>query len=240
MMWVTVLVLALWASIDPARLAIGVVLISLPRPLHNLLAYWLGGVAAGIAASLGVLIPPHLPMPMEHVTSTIASFTGGYTRIAIGVLTLLIAALVAAGFPAHQHATHGGAPSAPVLQPTTPTAFSRLTARAHHALEGGDRRVAFVAGLASVIPPVEYLAVLTTIVSSGAPIGTQLSAVVMFTLVVLALCEVALVSYLAMPAKTQAAMVLLHNWVRPHRRRILAVFAAVSGVLLVTTGIDAV
>ena len=48
-MWGTVLALALWIATDPTRLVIVVVLMSRPRTRHNLLAYWLGGVVAGIA-----------------------------------------------------------------------------------------------------------------------------------------------------------------------------------------------
>jgi Sap, sulfolipid-1-addressing protein len=243
-MWGTVLVMALWASIDPARLGIGVLLISRPRPVHNLFAYWLGGMTAGIADSLGVLILPYVPpVIVQHIRSTIAIFTAGYTRIALGVLMLLIAAVVLAGFTARQRAEvpkHCGAPAGPVLQPVTPTAFSRLTSRAHDAWEGGDPRVAFVAGLGSVIGPVEYLVVLTALVSSGAAIRTQLSAVMIFTVVVLAAFEVALVSYVVMPAKTQAAMVLLQKWLYAHRRRVAAVITAAIGVLLVTAGIGSI
>jgi hypothetical protein len=197
-------------------------------------------MTVGIAASLGALILPHVPpMIMEHVTSTIAIFTAGYTRVALGVLMLLIAAGMLARFPARQHEEvpmHSGAPSGPVLQQATPAAFSRLTSRAHDAWESGDPRVAFVAGLGSVIGPVEYLVVLTVLVSSGAAIGTRLSAVMIFTVVVLAAFEVALVSYLVMPAKTRAAMLLAQKWLYAHRRRIAAVITAVLGVLLVTAG----
>jgi hypothetical protein len=247
-MWGTVLALALWVATDPTRLVIVVVLMSRPRPRHNLLAYWLGGVAAGIAPGLGVFVlllvlRDSLPMAMEDVRSTVARCTGGYFQIAIGVLALLIAALVSAGFPARQHAgvpTYGGAPPAPVLQPTTPTAFSRLTARVRHALQGGNPLVAFVIGLVSTMPPVDYLVVLIVIVSSGAAIRAQLSAVVMFTVVVLALVEVSLVSYLVMPAKTQAAVLQLQNWALTQRRRILIVVPAVAGILLVTAGIGSI
>jgi hypothetical protein len=243
-MWATVLVMALWASIDPARLGIGVLLISRPRPVHNLFAYWLGGMTVGIGASLVVLILPYVPPTiMEHVTSAIAIFTAGYTRIVLGVLMLVIAAAMSAGFPARQHGKVPmpcGALSGPVLEPATPTAFSRLTSRAHDAWESGDPRVAYVAGLGSVIGPVEYLVVLTALVSSGAAIGTRLSAVIIFTVVVLAAFEVALVSYLVMPAKTQAGMVLLQKWLYAHRRRIAAAITAVIGVLLVTAGMGGV
>jgi hypothetical protein len=100
--------------------------------------------------------------------------------------------------------------------------------------------VAFVAGLGTVIGPVEYLVVLTALVSSGAAIGTQFGALMIFTVVVLAAFEIALVSYLAMPAKTQAAMVLLQKWLYAHRRRVVAVISAVIGVLLVTAGMGSV
>ena len=244
-MWGTVLALALWVATDPTRLVIGGVLMSRPRPRHNLLAYWLGGMAAGTVPGLGafVMLRDSLPMVMEDVRFTAARFTGGYFQIAIGVLALLIAALVSAGFPARQHAgvpTYGGAPSAPVLQPTTPTASSRLTARVRHVLQGGNPWVAFGIGLISTMPPIDYLVVLIIIVSSGAAIGTQLSAVVMFTVVVLALVEVPLVSYLVMPAKTQLAVLQLQKWTVAHRRRILIVVPAVAGVMLVTAGIGSI
>jgi hypothetical protein len=47
-MWVTVLVLGLMAATDPVRIGIAALLISRPRPLRNLLAFWLGGMATGI------------------------------------------------------------------------------------------------------------------------------------------------------------------------------------------------
>jgi hypothetical protein len=244
-MWGTVLAFALWVATDPTRPFIVLVLMSRRQPRHNLLAYWLGGAAAGIAPGLILLlvVRDSLPMVMEDVRSTVARFTGGYFQIAIGVLALLIAALVSAGFPARQRAgisTYDRAPSAPALQPVTPTAFSRLTGRRRHALQRGNPWVAFVIGLVSTVPPVDYLVVLLAIVSSGAAIGTQLSAVVVFTVVVLALVEIPLVSYLVMPAKTQVAMLQLQNWFLAHRRRILIVVPAVAGVVLVAAGIGSI
>lgn len=100
--------------------------------------------------------------------------------------------------------------------------------------------MAFAVGLLSTVPPVDYLVVLIMIVSSRAAIGTQLGAVVIFTLVVLVLVEVPLVSYLVMPAKTQAAMLQLEKWALPHRRRILIVVPAVVGLMLVTAGVSSI
>jgi antibiotic biosynthesis monooxygenase (ABM) superfamily enzyme len=90
------------------------------------------------------------------------------------------------------------------------------------------------------MPPIDYLVVLIMIVSSGAAIGTQLGAVVIFTVVVLALVEVPLVSYLVMPAKTELAMLGLQMWADAHRRRILVAIPAFAGLMLVTAGIRSI
>ena len=240
-MWATVLVLALGAATDPVRFGIAVFLIARPRPMLNLLAFWLGGMATGVAAALGALtlLRDFLSVVVQDVTSTVAIFTRGPVEIAIGVLALPAAALIAVGSSAHRRARvpiHGGDPSSLALQPSTPTAFSRLTARAQHVLEGGHPWVAFVVGLGQSTNPVEYLAALAVIVASGAAIGTQISAAVMFTVVVLAVVEIPLVSYLATPAKTQAFMLYLQDWVRARRRQIVAVMLAVAGVMLVARG----
>jgi hypothetical protein len=237
-MWGMVFMVALFTAPNPVHLGIAVLLLSRPRPLLNLLAFWLGGLVVGFAGLGGlVLLRDSLPTVAQNVSSTVAGFTGGHTRIIIGVLALLIAALTAVGFSVRQRARvpiRSGDTSA--QPPGLPTAFSRLSARTHHAMEGGRPWIGFVAGLAFAIPPVEYLVALTVILASGAAIGAQLSAALMFTMVVLAVVEVPLVSYLVTPAKTRAVTLQLHNWVRARRRQTLAVIVAVAGVLLVATG----
>jgi hypothetical protein len=242
-MWGTVLLLALMAAADPVRLGIAVLLISQPRPMLNLLVFWLGGMATGIAAAIGVLLllRDFATTVVQYVESTAASGTVRQIQIASGVLALLIAAVIAVGFSARQRArVPDRDPSGLVLQrsqPGTLTAFSRLWGRALDARDGGLLWVAFVAGLGSATPPVYPVAV-AAILASGAAIGTQVSAAVVFTVVAFAVVEIPLVSYLATPAKTQAVMLQLHNWVRARRRWILAVLLAVTGVFLVATGMD--
>jgi hypothetical protein len=234
-MWGTVLVLALGAATDPLRLGTVIVLVSLRRPVHNLLACWLGGMATGTFVGLGVLLLLRDFLPtVIHVTSSIGNFMHGRIQITIGVLMLLIAV----GFSARQRVRVpvGNGDLAALAQPSTLNRFSQLTARAKHTLEGGHPLVAFAAGVGSVTPP-EYAMALTIILASGSTIGTQLSAIVMFTVVVLTVVEVSLVSYLATPAKTQAVMLQLNTWVQAHHRRIIAVMLAAGGGLLVAKGI---
>ncbi|MBO0866870.1 MAG: GAP family protein, partial [Mycobacterium sp.] len=107
------------------------------------------------------------------------------------------------------------------------------------ALEGGSLWVAFAAGLGAATP-VEYLVALVAILSSTAATGTQISAVVVYTLVAFAVAEIPLVSHLAAPARTHEIMLRLHNWLQTRRLRIFAVIVAVAGIFLVTTGISSV
>jgi Sap-like sulfolipid-1-addressing protein len=243
-MWATVLVLALMTAIEPVRLAVAIFLISGPRPLINLLAFWLGGMATGIGAVLGVLVllrdfASAVVHDLESTaTGIVASSTVQHIQICIGVLALLIAAVFARGFSVRQRARAPitcGEPS-PLL-PSTPTASSRLFARAHDTLEAGVPWVAFGVGLSSAGPsPVEFLLAVTAILASGTAIGTQLGAAVAYVVVMLAIVEIPLVSYVAKPAKTQAVMLQMSDWLRTRRREILALIVAVMGVVLVATG----
>jgi Sap, sulfolipid-1-addressing protein len=246
-MWATVLVLAVWVATDPTRLVVVAALMSRVRPKHNLVAYWLGGLAAGIAPGIGVfglMLVTHnsVPLAMEDMRSAVSRFTGGYFQIAIGVFALLVAAVLSARLraPHVEMPTYGGFPAAPSRRPIASTAIARVRARAGRALHGGNPWLAFGIGLVSTMPPIDYLVVLIVIVSSGAAFGTQLSAVVMFTLVVLALVEIPLVGYLVMPAKTQAVVLQLRRIALAHRRRILVAVPAVAGVLLIAAGLGSV
>src|ERR1700685_1826005 len=99
-MWGTVLVLAFMAALDPGRLGIAILLTSRPRPMLNLLAFWIGGMATGIAGALGalILLRDFMLKATKIVSSMAASSTAGDIKIAAGVLALLIAASIAVGF----------------------------------------------------------------------------------------------------------------------------------------------
>src|ERR1700758_4877471 len=220
-MWSAVLALSLIAAIDPIRIGIVVLLISRPRPMVSLLAFWLGGMAAGTAAALvlGVYLRDLTLSVMRTLLSAIGSPAAAHVRLAIGVLVLLIAGLIAARFRVRQHVpvrrtVEEG--SVLVLEPDTRNGSSRLSIRRQ--LEGGS------------------LAAIIAIRASGAAATTQVGAALMFTLVAFAVAEIPLVSYLAMPEKTVAAVLRLHHWIRARRQAILTVFVCTFGVLLVVSG----
>ncbi|TVS86232.1 GAP family protein [Mycobacterium helveticum] len=232
-MWGIVLWMALVTAPDPVRMGIAILLISRPRPLLNLFAFWLGGMTTGAVAGLTALLVLRdaLPALVHDMTATTARFTGGHGQIVVGVLALSIAAIGAMRRPARVPVAAASLP-----QSSTPTAFSRLVSRARNTLGSGNPWVAFVVGLGQATPPVQYLTALTAILASGAAFATQLGAAVAFTAVTLVLVEIPLVSYLVAPAKTEAITLQAHGWMRTHSRRILVVSAGVLGVVMLAQG----
>jgi Sap, sulfolipid-1-addressing protein len=234
-----VLMLALIAAIDPIRIGIVALLISRPRPMANLLAFWLGGMSAGIAAALVLLLflRDLMLSVVRVVVSAISSPVVAHIQVAVGALAALISALMAARSFAYQGApvpAAGGGRSDLTLEPNTRSGSSRLSIRRQ--LEDGSLAVAFVAGVGWATPPVEYLAAIIAILASRATAAMQISAALTFTLVAFTVAEVPLISYLATPAKTQAAVQRLHDWLTAHRQPIIAVIVGVLGALLVVTG----
>lgn len=237
-MWRTVFMLALLTSTDPVRLGITALLVARPRPLLNLLAFWLGGMASGVAAGVAVLLTMResLPRVIHRATSTVAGVVHGPTQIAVGLLVLLLAVRVAVKLQPRRVAVPMGAPLALAPQPTNPKIFSRLSAVVRQALEGGNPWVAFAAGLGNATPPAEYLIALAAILASGAQAGSQFGAVLMFVVVVLAVVEIPLVSFLATPTRTQAIMEQVHSFLGARRRLISAGTIGVGGLMLVVGG----
>jgi hypothetical protein len=104
----------------------------------------------------------------------------------------------------------------------------------------GSLWVAVVIGFWAGPPPSLVIPLLTTILASGAAIGTQISAAIAFVVVTLAVVEIILVSHLATPTRTQAVLRLLHDWARARRRQILVAMFTVVGVALVAQGMGGI
>ncbi len=234
-MWNAVLVLSVVVAMDPVRIGITALLISRPRPMLNLLAFWLGGMAAGISVALVVfLCLRELSFSvMRVVVSAFSSPIVAPIQIVGGVLAVLIAARIWARQGAPVPVT-GDEASVAVLQPCTAIASRPLSIRGR--LEGGSLVVAFLAGLALATPPVEYLAAITAILASTATAAAQIGAALIFTVVAFTVVEIPLISYLTTPTKTLAVVQQLNEWISLRRYAIPAVIVGAVGVLLVVTG----
>jgi hypothetical protein len=242
-MWGVVLLFAFNAGQDPLRIGIVVLLISRPRSMPNLLAYWLGLMAMGFGGALAALFLLRgflLPF-MRVVASATAHPAIPAIQIGVGVVALSIAAMLAAPPSVRQAAyalVPGGGSSVEVLQPKTPTVFSRLSWR--RLLENESPKMAFVAGLFTGTPPVEFWGAIMVILASGAGTGARVIAALMFALVAYAVVEIPLVSYLASPTKTQAVAMRLHDWLHANRRPIFVFVLGAFGVWMVLNGVGRV
>jgi Sap, sulfolipid-1-addressing protein len=81
-----------------------------------------------------------------------------------------------------------------------------------------------------------YLAALTLIVASGAAAATQVGALLLFNVVAFGLVEIPLISYLAAPDHTRAALSALHDLLRTRRRHEVAALLATVGCVLLVAG----
>ncbi len=238
-----VLVLSLLAAIDPVRIGITALLISRPRPMLNLLAFWLGGMAAGIGVAFAVLLwlREFTLSVMRAAVSAASGPTVIYLQVAIGVLAVSLAALLVVRFRTRQRARlpmTGGESSVLLQERNTSTGSSRLSIRGR--LEGGSFVAAFVAGVALATPPVEYMAAIIAIVASEPTAAAQVGAALMFTLVAFTVVEVPLVTYLTTPAQTLAVLRRLNAWISERRQAIPAVVVGAIGCLLLVTGVGKV
>ena len=262
-MWGSVVVLALPMALDPVRLGVNLLLISRPRPAQNLLVYWVGCVSASVVLILAPLLVLHYtPVCASFVHDLATSSIVRQMQFGMCVLALSIAALMIVRLRRRRRAPlprPAGDTSILVLDSDTPTAISsllesaqdaptedrsaisRLLGRAHNAWEkNASWWVAFVIGLLMPPAPDVTVFVLAIIVASGASIGTQVSAAIVFVIEVLAVVEITLISYLAMPAKTEAVLRPLHDWSSAHRRQVLVALLTVAGVFLVANGMNSI
>jgi hypothetical protein len=219
-----------------------------------------------LLTNLPVVLIPLLMLNLMPVFRTTADSlatagpdsTARHVQLGIGVLALSISAIIALRFRARRRASvptpvavvSGVAPDSHTSTPVSPprdsrtdgsvqrrSTIRRLIDRANHAWDNGSLWVALLAGM-SFLPagPAIVLLVDTSIVASGAPLGAQIIAGVVFVLGMLAVFEVTLVSHLIAPAKTQAVLRPLHNWALAHRPQLVAAIVAVVGIWLVARG----
>ncbi|RFD24538.1 hypothetical protein MUBE_13700 [Mycobacterium uberis] len=223
-MWITILVMAVAVNLEPFRIGMTVLMLNRPRPTLQLLAFLGGGFTMGMTVGLVVLFI------FRRRLMTSMQFTLPKVQILIGVLALLVAAVLAVQIcVSREQSTEppvDNASDSPKLSKLAPRPLIRL-------LKGHSLWVAGVAGLGIALPSVDYLAVLTVILTSSTAATTQVSALLMFNVVAFALIEIPLAAYLLAPDTTQAWMATLNNWIQSrHRLEVATLLAGVGCVLL--------
>ena len=246
-MWGTVLFFALICAVEPTRIGLAAVLVALPRPFLNLLAFWIGLVIAGFGLALAglFLLRDYLPRIIHAFRFATASPAVPPIKIAFGVLAILVAALLvarsrmrqAAPVPVSVPVPFSG-PSGSEFQKNKLSLLSpmSLPRRLPVLVQNGSVGMAFIAGVCTSAPPLEFWGAVLAILASGATGGTQVSAVIVFLLVGYAIAEIPLVCYLAAPSRTRSIVARLHGWLRSHGRPISLSCLGVFGVLMIAGG----
>jgi Sap, sulfolipid-1-addressing protein len=258
--WGSVLGLALLWALNPALLGLILLVISRPRPVANLLACWVGCLITNVPALVIPLLALHsVPAFRSYVHDSAGRASGApaqHAQLVMGAIMLSVAAVLAARLWARRRArvpapVGGGValaddPDTALARPRDAqgggrdqgkSAIRRLYDRANNAWESGALWVAVLVGMGFLPGPPLLLIVDTTIASSGAAIGTQVVAAVVFVVGMLAVFEVVLVSYLAAPAKTMAVLRPIHEWSTNHRAHVIAAIFTGVGLFQLVRGL---
>jgi Sap, sulfolipid-1-addressing protein len=264
-MWSSLVVLALPIALDPVRLGFNLLLVSRPRPAANLLVYWVGCLTGSVLLLLVPILVLHFTPALSAFAhdlanpATFVSSTVRYIEIAVGALLLSVAALVAVCIFLRQRAQLptrgantstlvGSDPPNPISRPLgrgeaaaadggSGSAIGRLLSRANSAWESGSLWVALAIGFFAAPNPSMVIFGFTTIPTSGAAIGTQIGAAIVFVVETLTVVEIVLLSHLVARTKTEALLRLLHDWSRAYRRQILVAMLTLVGLALVAQGL---
>ncbi|BBZ01780.1 hypothetical protein MCHIJ_12170 [Mycolicibacterium chitae] len=259
----SVLAVAVLGNLNPVRLGVVLLLVTRPRPTQNLIAFWIGCLTA---TSLSLTIPllvlnltPMFEPVMRDLADSAMGSTVGKVQIGLGVLLLLVGAFLTARLRSRRKSgpqtargelsfldpnstrvtDHHSADAGPATT-TVRSVLQRVLAPARNGWNNGALWIACVIGLVMGPAPEMILLVLAIIVTSGATVGAQVSAVIAYALVLLALVETVLVGSLLMPARTEAVLQRLRSWTITHRRQILVAIFTVAGASTVLTGISRV
>ncbi|MFV0495913.1 GAP family protein [Mycobacterium sp.] len=249
-MWTLLLVVGLGMAIDPVRVGLAVAMLSQRRPFRNLLAFWLGGIAAGVGIGLAAFVLLReitlgvLQATGDAITrarSATVILDGGRLQLTFGVLALLMVAVITkrANAPVNAKVHAGGGHTVTLVEERPDSFLERLGQRTHQLFSGDRTSLAFFAGLSTTFPPYEGLVVLAFIGASGYSVTEQFSVFLLFILMILALIEIPLVCFLTAPEKTEAVMERIQDWVRTYRLQITQVMFTFVGVTLLYQGIAA-
>lgn len=243
-MWSTVLLMAIVAGLQPVRIGVVAFMLSRPRPMRLLVAYFVGGFV--VSVTLGALV-----VFVSRDAGLGAGFSNaGAIEIVVGLIALLVGALVVSGMPARLLRVQTGYPigdggtatvrsrvAGPPTLDSLPAVMG-LRERVKAAIKGEAAWVACVLGLCMGLPATPfYLAAMAAILLSGAAVSMQVAALLIFNTVGFGAALVPIASLLVAPEVTQARVEHVYVWMKAHRRLVVAVIAGVAGIYFIVTGL---
>ena len=234
-MWITVLILAIAITLEPARPTFVSLILARPHPVTQLSAFLAGNLLSGLVSGLLILFVFH------HSPLIGGRSDGAKLQIGIGVVTLVIAAIMVMNFSWVRRAAKvrplaaGDDQTDDETPPQRP--IDKASAHARAVLRRGNSPwLPGLLGLGTGLPSVDCLAVLIVIASSGAPPLAQTGALVMFLVVGNIIVIVPIATYLIAPDRTRMRIERFQTWIRGRSRRQFAALFAAAGLLQIVIG----
>jgi Sap-like sulfolipid-1-addressing protein len=218
-----VLPLALVAALNPTLVAASTLMMLLANPVRLMLGYLLGALMTSI--TLGLVIVFSLE-GSGAVTTTQNTLSPAAT-MALGGIALVAAFVLATG--RHQRIAE--------RRRRRKAATDKGPPRWQQALGKGSPRITFAVGAILTLPGGAYLAGLNRISKLDSSTAETVLAVVVFNLVMLALLEIPLISFVIAPDWTPRAIDRAKAWIGRHARRFAVTMLTVLGGLLVIKGL---
>jgi hypothetical protein len=244
-MWATVLLMAVVAGVDPARIGAVAFMLTRTKPLPLLLGYLVGGfglsliigvVAVFILKDLGIgkgsSIPPQIEIAVGALSLIVAVLVG--TRLSAKIRDKAQARHPDISLPDLDRPAHPDGPPGIESMP----GFAKLPGWVKTALSRESPWVAWVAGLAVGMPTAYYLAAIAAILKAGVPAPPQVAALVVFNVIAFAVAEIPIVSFAIAPEATRARVEKTYAWASTHERVVVTVLAAVVGAYLLIVGVS--
>jgi Sap, sulfolipid-1-addressing protein len=220
----TLVLLALAASVYPTLLAGVILILGHPRPVRMLLGFLAGGLTISVIAGVAIvraIESSGAVSKSNHTTKPVVS-------IVLGSLSLLVAWGVATGQLNRGLRKH---------RRSKPDPTTHKPSMADRALSRGSIAMAFVAGLVLNLPGVWYLDALTEIAKAMPSTASALVQILVFNVIMFALVEVPIVAYLINPQGAAGLVDRASNWGHDHSRQVAIGLATVVGAWLVVKGI---
>ena len=212
---------AFLAALNPTLLTATTVMLLLPNPRRLMFGYLIGAVLTSVTIGL------FLVFSFDHsgAANTTQSTLSPGAKIAMGLLALTLAWILGTGRDAR------------VAERRRARAQSKKEPRWREVLGRGDPRLAIFVGAALSLPGVSYLIGMHRIHITDASTGAKVASVVLFNVIMLALLEVPLLSFLVAPEWTQRSIDRLKAWATLHGRRFGIRALVVLGLVQIVRGV---
>jgi hypothetical protein len=220
-----VLVFALTAALNPTLVAASTVMMLLPNPVRLMLGYLSGALLTSV--SLGIVI--FYTLEGTSTESTTRRTLAPAATLTLGVIFLTVAFVLATG-PRWAFVERR-------RERRTAARAEKGPPRWQRELGKGSARITFAVGALLTLPGASYLAGLSRLDKLHYSTAGTVATIVLFNLIMLALLEIPLISFVLAPEWTPKAIQRARAWVGRHARRFAIRFSALIGTLLVIKGL---